>query len=102
MTTSKTFCLFDGRHPLPTNLGAIYTTFDFDTFSGIKTPCYFDAIDSIKSGMDVSIIVTGLTPALTGFISDAIDAAKGNNYLSTVTLLHYNNVTADYVPQIIW
>ena len=85
-----TFCLFEGRHELPTNKGAIFSSFDFGTMRGEKTMNY-DLL--LKNGGQ--LYVTGLTPALTQFLSDFTNQSNK----PTLVLLHFNNSTKQYVPQ---
>lgn len=106
---TKTFCLFN-RHELPENLGAICNDFNFETFAAEKSPLWEQAANT----ENCEIIVTGLTPALTEFISEW---AKRNIYVGQIeyggetlphiennklVLLHYNNKTNSYVRQAIF
>jgi len=111
-----TFCLFENRHELPKNQGAIYSDFDFNTMkakSKLMTPIHghldwkqsgmtvedFLSISFKKGDCDLSVYVTGLTPALTQLISKLLPLAdKGKNVFR---LMHYNRETNSYVPQII-
>jgi hypothetical protein len=61
----KIYSLFTGRHDLPDNSGAICESFDFTTNKAIKTPLW----NELKENGG-KLIVTGLTPALTEFLSD--------------------------------
>jgi hypothetical protein len=92
----RTYCLFEGRHELPENEGALFLEFDFETFRGIKTNNYFEALKEIARGQQVTVLVTGLTPALTEFISDAIHV---NVNQGSLILLHYNSEKKKYQPQ---
>jgi hypothetical protein len=96
-TNAKTYCLFN-RHELPANLGAICEGFDFQTFEVKKSPFWKDAV----LAENCEIIVTGLTPALTQFISAWVNVHIRDNYESSeksLTLLHYNAETKAYVSQ---
>ena len=88
MKKENTFCLFDGRHKLPSNLGAIAISFNFERFVTEKSELWNEALKT-----DCKILVTGLTPALTEFISEK---AKTGTKL---VLLHFNNAINDYFEQ---
>lgn len=93
----KTYCLFN-RHALPENLGAICEEFDFETFQVQKSELWKDAV----LAENCEIIVTGLTPALTQFISAWANVNIRDNYNNSeksLTLLHYNAETKGYVSQ---
>jgi hypothetical protein len=112
----NTFVLFTARHDVPNNSGALCELFDFTTFKAIKTANWQIALELIKADKSVAIIVTGLTPALTEFISDCYqaalyttrDAAIGGQWYGDATfqghlsLLHYNKDTMSYVKQVIF
>ena len=102
--------LFGGRHEIPNNPPALYSKFDFENFQPIpQLAGYFDerneldpvpfynedfALDELESGEEVSLYVTGLTPALTYFISKAVKIGKGS-----LILLHFNKESGEYVEQ---
>jgi len=93
----KTYCLFN-RHELPANLGAICEKFNFDNFQVEKSALWKEAVICEKC----EIIVTGLTPALTQFISAWANVNIRDNYNNSeksLTLLHYNAETKGYVSQ---
>jgi hypothetical protein len=109
---TQTFSLFQDRHELPVNLGAICEGFNFKTFTAEKTPLWQKAVHS----KDCEIYTTGLTPtpALTEFVSEWV---KENLYVeegeysgekysfireNKLCLLHYNNVTKQYVRQVLF
>lgn len=97
-TETQTYCLFAGRHELPENLGAICNGFNFETFQVEKSPLWKEAVVC----PNCEIIVTGLTAALTQFISAWVNVNIRDNYASSeksLTLLHYNNETKGYVMQ---
>ena len=96
------YSLFDGRHELPENVGAICSGFNFSTFTVEKTELW----DKALYDNDCEIIVTGLTPALTQFISEYVFQTDGfynrrEIYTLRLTLLHFNSATKEYVKQII-
>ena len=101
----KTYTLFEGRHELPSNEGAIFSSFDFDTKKGVETPLYWEAMSaSIKGG--IKLIVTGLTPALTQFLRsvklsavNSHDCNEEDDTSANVTLLHYDRETNSYWEQ---
>lgn len=97
----RTFCLFEGRHPLPENEGALCSDFDFAEFSPVKSPLWDEALKEIAEGDPIQIIVTGLTPALTTFLKDvaSIDDGALISNSGYLTLLHYNSQTGEYVAQ---
>ena len=84
-----TYCLFSGRHEMPENSGELFSGFDFDTMSGVKTDNYETAM---ASGC-FNLYVTGLTPAALQVVMEAKE--KG----VTIRLLHYNRDTGGYVAQ---
>jgi hypothetical protein len=86
----STYCLFQGRHELPENNGAICSDFDFKSFEVVKSPLWDEALSEISEGKEVSILVTGLTPALVQFLNEC----EGE-----VTLLHYDNSIRGYHKQ---
>lgn len=93
MTNSKTYCLFEGRHKIPKNSGAIFSGFDFMNFS--PTPnvgMYEDFEQHIKAGTVVRLIVTGLTPALTYLLARVPKDCK-------LILMHYDSARECYQEQ---
>lgn len=92
----KVFSLFEGRHQLPDNEGALCSGFDFERFQAIPTKWWDKALGLLKEGEDIKLYVTGLTPALTQFLSYA------NMYRvkARVILMHYNSQTGEYIEQI--
>lgn len=93
----RVFSLFEGRHKLPDNEGALCSGFDFETFQAIPTDCWGRALQTLSEGNDVKIYVTGLTPALTQFLSHV------QRYMwkaGDVILLHFNSQTGEYVEQV--
>ena len=106
MKEFRTFCLFEGRHELPTNEGAICTSFDFATKKVVKSDLWQEAIKEI----DCKIIVTGLTPALTEFISEWSNNwtynrgdmfAQQDFYggFANLVLLHFDSQSGEYWEQ---
>lgn len=91
------YSLFEGRHKLPDNEGALFSDFNFVSFEGVKTEKYHLALLNLVKGIKVVLYVTGLTPALTEFIKDAFDN-KAEGYGSLV-LMHYNSKTEKYIKQ---
>lgn len=87
----KTYCLFSGRHELPPNVGPIYESWDFDTLKGVKTPHYEELM---KEGGD--LIVTGLTPALTAFLSEFVKKYSDKKVKKSLYLLHYDSAKDMY------
>jgi hypothetical protein len=87
----KTYSLFSGRHELPENEGALFNSFDFVSFKGNKTELYNKAKEELRNEKEVSLIVTGLTPALTEFLSET------KNLKGKLFLLHFNAETKTYV-----
>jgi hypothetical protein len=109
------FCLFEGRHKLPENQGAIYSDFDFQKMkakSKLATLTHGhpdskqswltvedEIVNAFKKGeCDLTVYVTGLTPALTQLISLVLPLADNKNVFR---LMHFNRDTNSYVPQII-
>ena len=104
----RVFCLFEGRHPLPPNEGPLY--YDFD-FVEMKAWCrkVVTALNAFENGEQVAVIVTGLTPALTKFISVAYKHAAWIDtnpleikFTGTLILLHWNKRKQEYFEQIIF
>lgn len=95
--------MFEGRHALPDNEGALFSSFDFILGKAERTSLYNDVLDCIYKGERVGVYVTGLTPALTQFISDAYYAHMmhwndvGMNGI--ITLYHYDSVSGTYWEQ---
>ena len=86
------YTLFQGRHELPANLGAIRTDFNFTTKKVVKSEHWVSALTELYNGEIVYLIVTGLTPALTEFLSVIDKNAR-------LILLHYHNATKEYWQQ---
>lgn len=89
----KHYSLFDGRHPLPDNLGAIAQQFDFVNKQVSKSDLWDQAVQDSRLG--VFLYVTGLTPALIQFLND-VKSVQGN-----VVLLHYDNASGSYWQQLV-
>ena len=101
------FTLFEGRHTMPPNEGALCSDFDFSTKTAVRAEGWEKALnffsinfkDALASKEDVNedlaIVVTGLTPALTEFISVCVK----RQYHRGLTLLHYNRDTDSYWQQ---
>ena len=87
--SKRTFTLFEGRHELPTNEGALFSSFDFETKRGIKTPLFDEFVNSHTP----KLIVTGLTPALIEVLSVLKEQEKW------CTLLHFDSATGSYWEQ---
>ena len=105
MKEFKTYCLFEGRHELPKNEGAICTSFDFATKKVVKSSLWLEAVNEFHC----KIIVTGLTPALTEFISDWCNQwtyNRGDVYaqqdalgFAKLILLHFDSQSGEYWEQ---
>lgn len=108
------YSLFEGRHDLPQNLGAICTSFDFTTKEVVKSQFWDEAVKTPK----LTLIVTGLTPALTEFIFARMKHILAKEYMRAedaymysvesyehaqcsyeTTLLHYDNTSKEYWEQ---
>ena len=98
--------LFDSRHPLPPNQGAICSGFDFINQKAIRTELWQQAVDHVNNGSVLYLYVTGLTPALTEFtrevlLADPKNAAYMLDYNFTkVVLLHYDKASDSYWHQL--
>mgnify|MGYP003527289480 FL=1 len=91
---TKTYCLFEGRHELPQNSGAIFSAFDFMNFAPIPNVwMYEDFMQQIKAGEVVRLIVTGLTPALTYILARVPKDCK-------LILMHYDSSRECYQEQV--
>jgi len=110
---TKTYVLFAAQHEVPQNDGALCSDFDFVNFSVVKTENWEAALKFLhKSDSEVKIIVTGLTPALTEFITAAVKKCNygevvDTNYcdvyqLGRLVLLHWDKSNNDYREQVIW
>ena len=100
----RTFCLFEGRHELPTNEGAICSSFDFTTKQVVKSSLWKEAVNEPSC----KLLVTGLTPALTEFISEWCDKhtynrgdvyAQQDSCWATLILLHFDSQSGEYWEQ---
>lgn len=101
------YALFEGRHQLPENEGAICQSFDFVSKSVVKTELWDKAIDD----KECMLLVTGLTPALTQFISEyksrntyaiigrSPEYPDGLTDCPVITLLHFDSATNTYWQQ---
>lgn len=85
----KTYCLFDGRHDMPENSGALFSEVAFDTFECTRTEKYEEAM---QSG-EFRLYCTGLTAAALTLLHDAMKRGV------SIHFLHYNRETGDYVEQ---
>ena len=100
--TTTTFCLFDGRHELPANSGAIFSSFDFSTNRGVRTIDFEKLIGLLDNNNSVDLIVTGLTPALVEIlieVTQRVTLGIMEEPLAEFNLLHYNPNTKDYWKQ---
>lgn len=121
----KIFVLFTARHDVPINEGALCESFDFTVFEAIKTANWQIALNSMRNGSTIKVIVTGLTPTITEFITNAIkwcsystcDAWEAEyvsqalepkavncpvKYNGHLILMHFNKDTSSYVEQSIF
>ena len=92
---TNTFALFEGRHDLPENKGAIVGNFDFKEWKNEYTP----NLNVVKELLEedktyVYILVTGLTPALTLLMKEL-------GYHSSIVLCHYNKEQNNYIEQML-
>ncbi len=103
---TMTVSLFAGRHELPDNEGPLYTGWDFKTQLGEKSPLVASALETLFDGIDVNVYVTGLTPALSEFLSLAFAAGVATlgqfRTVGKLTLLHFDRDTNGYWSQRIW
>jgi hypothetical protein len=95
MENIKTYCLFEGRHELPSNLGPICSSFDFEAKEPVRTELWDEA--TTHDGT-VKLYVTGLTPALTQFLSDRVADSSWMANARTF-LYHYDSATGEYWEQ---
>lgn len=75
----KTYALFDGRpgHDLPENEGPLCLDFDFAAKKVVRSKHWNEAIQTgceSEIPVEIRVIVTGLTPATTEFVSKFITA----------------------------
>jgi len=100
------FCLFDERHNLPPNLGALYTGYNWKKHRATPNPsAYNTARLRLLNGETIKLYITGLTPALCEFISIVIDlrlrCCKCQRKTGGLILLHYDRETGTYFEQTI-
>ena len=111
-----TVALFEGRHELPANEGAICSFFDFDSFRAIRTPLWEKCLETLRNGGEVKLYVTGLTPALSEFLKEVMKIATSYyiqfesayydpnepepDPLGRLVLLQYNKEKNEYEEQI--
>ena len=95
-TETVDFCLFEGRHNLPFNEGPLYSSFDFTTYRAEPTPNLNRVVNLLNDHQKVRVYVTGLTPALTQFLSEV---RWHINATGDLTLMHYNKETDSYCQQ---
>ena len=70
----KTYALFDGRpgHDLPPHEGALCLEFDFTTKKVVRSEKWQEALWAgceAQAPVEIRVIVTGLTPAMTEFVA---------------------------------
>ena len=92
----KIYCLFLGRHELPQNEGPIYSSWDFEKNTGVRTPLFNELV---RNGGQ--LLVTGLTPALTEFLI-SFNLYWSSTFLlpPKLILLHYDSKTCEYWEQV--
>ena len=90
------FCLFEGRHNLPPNEGPLYNSFDFNTYRAVPTHNFQRVISLLTNHQQVRVYVTGLTPALTQFLSEVREYIHATGDLS---LMHYDKELNSYCQQ---
>ena len=94
------FSLFEGRHELPVNEGAVCSGFDFAKFKSERTDNWQKLLVAIdEEWEDVLLIVTGLTPALTELLGEI---GQMSHRKAHFFLLHYNAATSSYVKQLVF
>lgn len=90
----STYCLFTGRHELPVNEGPIFESWDFQNNLGKPTKNYFKLLE--QGG---ELLVTGLTPALTDFLSTYVEMWRQEKDAPKLTLRHYDTQSGKYWAQ---
>ena len=90
----KYYSLFEGRHELPENEGAVFSEFDFETF----TPKFTEVGCWVIAGRNTehNVYVTGLTPALCFLIEKFVEINKFQKLNSKLVLWHYDRDTNSY------
>jgi len=72
----KKYALFSGRHDIKDTIeGGLCASFDFKSFRPAKEKGWAEALKELKKGGDVGIYLTGLTPAITQFLEEAVHVA---------------------------
>lgn len=89
-----TYCLFEGRHQLPTNDGPICEEFLFSKRKTVPTDNWTRALLQLRKGETIKIYVTGLTASLTEFLAEA------RQHPGTIILFHYDRESNTYWEQI--
>lgn len=85
----EVYSLFEGRHDIPENKGAILSSFDFSEFRNVPNPqVYMHAMEATHLG----IIVTGLTPALTELLKERQEYKPEGS----ITLFHFDKGSKGY------
>jgi hypothetical protein len=95
-----TVCLFAGRHTLPQNSGPLFEEGP-NPFTAAITPLQEDALATMAGGGIVRLLVTGATPALVRFISDALMVRQMGGQ-GALVLLQYDRDANDYVPTVLF
>lgn len=94
---NKVFALFEGRHELPANSGALYSNSTTGPQGLVRNEnCFKEALTALEAGNPVQVICTGLTAALCDFIAEAIKVKN-----STLIVLHHDRETNTYWSQLI-
>ena len=102
--------LYSGRHEIPGDPDPIYRDFKFRNFKPIPADSpvegFEDMVDYLLNQLNTQekiylyIYVTGLTPALTDFLSKALPKANANRN-HKIILLHYNRKRKEYEEQVV-
>ncbi len=86
---AKRFVLFAGRHDMPDNEGAVFQSFSFEKMEGVYEKNF---TEYMKTTNEVTIYVTGLTPAVIQVCRDYKN--------KKIIFLHFNRDEGNYVEQI--
>ena len=97
------YCMFEDRHILPKNRGAIYKKYTWSTKRLVKTHQWEESLYNVKMGNTIRLYVTGLTPVLVEFIKEyikiKIQNIKDDQPYGDLILLHHNKLTKKYEEQ---
>jgi hypothetical protein len=96
---NNTFALFEGRHELPLNRGAIFGPTD-NPLNAAMSEAGELALGLFAIGQAIRVLVTGATPALTQFVGHCIRAQMAGA-MGSLVLLHFDRAAGEYLPEVL-